>query len=295
MTKPKRKTNKKGKEKQIIQVKMQKIPEKFKVFEDCVNRVKKSTYMIVRGKKQIQDGKETINWKTLGTGVVVAPHRMITCSHVINDPQSNSLHADGDLYYLVRHDDDDHFHIRVFTPKVNKELFLYPEKDLGIIYLDKEFYQFDNKILKLENEFVKISKDIKGIGTEIGILGYPLCNLGFFNGDVSKPIIGNILLRTDKGIINCSYKDPYQLKFYEFTLQFNSGNSGGPIFDINTGKLVGIIQGYRQIAIKVLPLEIEEENNGIKQKHKSFDIHHAYYSRGISVLSFGDIFIKHNI
>jgi hypothetical protein len=277
------------------QIPMPKIPEKFKVFEDCVNRVKRSTYMIVRGKKQVQDWKETINRKTLWTWIIVAPHRMITCSHVLNDDQSNSLHVDWDLYYLVKHDDNDSFHINIFTPKLNKELFLYPEKDLWVIYLDKNFYQLGNEIFKLENEFVKISKEIHNIWTEIWILWYPLCNLTFSDWNINSPMIWNILLRTDKWIINCSYKDQTQVNFYEFTLQFNSGNSGGPIFDVKTGKIIGIIQWYRQIPVKILPLEIEEENNWVKQKHKSFDVHHAYYSRWVSTNSLLEIFAQHKI
>ena len=32
---------------------------------------------------------------------------------------------------------------------------------------------------------------------------------------------------------------------YEFTMPFYSGNSGGPVFDIKTGEVFAMVQGFR--------------------------------------------------
>lgn len=270
---------------------MSKIPENFKHFQDCVNWVKKSTYMIARGKKQTKDWKEMIVRTTLWTWFVVAPHRMITCSHVINDVKNKQIHKDWDTYYIIRHDDNNQVHGMTFTPMMDKEIFLYPEKDLWIIYLDKFFYGDDNKKLKQENEFIKISKEVQSIWTEIWILWYPLCKLTFKDSRLDCPLIWNILLRTDKWVVNCSYKDLKGINYYEFTLPFNAGNSWWPIFDTQTWKLIWIVHGYKKIIIGATPMEIEYN----WEKKKIDNIDSSYYSIWISVVSILTELEKHHI
>lgn len=279
--------------------KTKKRPEKFHHFHDCVSVLRESVYMIVRGVEKEVEGKKMINWQTLGTGFLVAPNKMITASHVIDSLENGGTkHEDGNKYYLVRRDDIESFHFYIFEPKINKEIFLYPDKDLAIIYLNDNFYQDGNKIFVDKNNFIRVSQDLQPIGKEIGILGYPLCQLNFENSDLSKPLIGNILLRTDKGVINCRYKTSEADFHYEFTLSFNPGNSGGPIFDIRSGRLVSIVKGYKAIPISNKEIIIpEEKRKNLKEYSQGSFIEtlHANYSLGFSTFSFVEIFKKHGI
>ncbi len=275
-------------------------PEIFRSFSECVKWLKRSVYIIVRGKKVKVNGKNAINWVTLGSGFVGAPNRFITVAHVINDPEKGELfqHQDGDKYYLLRHDDEHNWHCRVFEPKINKEIFVYPEIDLAIIYLDKEFYQVGDKIFADKNDFIRISKEFLPIGSEVGVLGYPLCNLEFENKDFSKPKIGNILLRADRGVVNCRYQTSQTNFLYEFTMAFNPGNSGGPIFDTRTGKVISIAKGYKVIRINERENIIPDE--GMKKlkvyKEKAFiETLNATYSFGFATPTFLGKFKEHNI
>ena len=205
---------------------------------------------------------------------------------------------DGDKYYLLRHDDENSWNYRIFEPKMNKDIFTYPDVDLAIIYLDNEFYQVGDKIIADKNDFIRISKDFLPIGSEVGVLGYPVCKLEFQENDINKPVIGNVLLRTDQGVVNCRYQTSQTNYLYEFTLAFNPGNSGGPVFDAKTGKLISIVRGYKSIRIN------EKENLITDEEAKKFKIYkeqafietqNANYSFGFATPTFLEIFKKHNI
>lgn len=291
--------SKKKKNKKYTRQLFQKRPESFHSFSKCVKILKKSVYLIARGRKTLNN-KELITWVTLGSGFVGAPNRFITAAHVIDDPKKSNItqHQDGDKYYLLKHDDVNKWHLHIFEPKINKDIFIYPDVDLSIIYLSDSFYQLNDKIFVDKNDFIRIYRDFLPIGTEIGVLGYPLCKLEFKDHDINKPKIGNVLLRTDKGVVNCRYKTSKVKSLYEFTLSFNPGNSGGPIFDIKTGRLISIATGYKSFPINQKEVEIPEKvrKNFQTYKNKSYiETIHAIYSTGIATPSFTEILDKHNI
>lgn len=293
-------SSKKKKGKKCQGQKQPKRPENFHSFSECVKWLKKSVYIIVRGRK-IKDGKqEKTDWITLGSGFIAAPNRYVTAAHVINNPEKGELaqHQDGDKYYLLRHDDDNNWHCKIFEPKLDKEIFTYPDADLAVIYLDDKFYQVGDRIFVDRNDFIRISKEFLPIGSEVGVLGYPLCRLEFKDRDINKPLIGNILLRTDQGVINCRYQTSAINYLYEFTLAFNPGNSGGPIFDVKTGKIISIVGGFKSVRINERENVISEE--GAKQlkiyKEKAFiETLNANYSFGFATPTFLEIFKKHGI
>ena len=295
----KRKRNKKYNGQKLV-ASIPKRPETFQSFAECVKWLKKSVYIIVRGRKIEVGGKDSINWVTLGSGFIAAPNRYVTCAHVINDPKKGELaqHRNGDMYYLLRHDDDGNFHGNIVKPKLDKEVFIYSDIDTAIVYLDDEFYQIGNQVFADKDDFIRVSKDFLPIGSEVGVLGYPLCGLVFQDGDINKPMIGNVLLRVDKGVVNCRLRPSKENYLYEFTLAFNPGNSGGPIFDISTGKVISIVGGYRSIRINEQEIDIPEE--GMKNlktyKEKAFiETLNANYSFGFATPTFLEVFKKHNI
>ena len=277
-------------------------PSSFKKFEDCVKQAKKSVYLIARGRIVQKDGKENINWTTIGTGFIAAPKKFVTASHVISDPTKGELqqHKEGDKYYLIKHDDEDNWHFRFWEPKLDEDLFLYPDIDLAIINLEDAFYQSEEQIFLDRDIFLRINQDFKTVGSDIGVLGYPLCQLQFENQDLAKPNIGNVLLRCDKGVINSRYKTSEKHYLYEFTLAFNPGNSGGPIFDVNTGRLISIVRGFKSIPINIKEIELTEKLKKeipiSKYSEESYlAVTQASYSIGFATPSFAEVFKKHKI
>jgi V8-like Glu-specific endopeptidase len=278
-------------------------PTNFNTPAECIKWIKKSVYLIARGRVLDSKHPEQISWVTIGTGCVVAPNRMLTSAHVINDPKvsSNELnqHKSGDIYYLVKHDDEDIWHTTLLKLDIDRDLFLYPKIDLAIIYLEESFYQISEKIFCLKDDYIRVDNNFKVIGTEIAVLGYPISQLTFQDSDITKPHIGNILLRVDTGVINSRYRISNDVSLYEFTVAFNPGNSGGPIFDYRTGKLISIVRGYKQTPITMkehLLSDVERQIAGIKkyQQDSFIDITYATYSMGYTTPSFLDVLKTHN-
>jgi hypothetical protein len=289
-----------SKKKKSIAKQTQKRPDTFKSFSKCVSTLKKSVYLIARGREETVNNKDLINWKTLGTGFVASPNRFITAAHVINNPNKVevSQHQDGNKYYLIRNDDNNNWHAHIFEPKINKDIFVYPDIDLAILYLNDGFYKKGNRVFVDKNDFIRISKEFLPIGSEVGILGYPICKLNFANHNINNPKVGNILIRTDKGVINCRYKTSPKHFLYEFTLAFNPGNSGGPIFNIKTGKVVSIVRGHKFIRLAEKENIIPEKkiNNFKVYKEKSFiETFTATYSDGFATPTILEPLIIHNI
>ncbi|MEA2088586.1 MAG: hypothetical protein U9O55_01960 [Patescibacteria group bacterium] len=111
-------------------------------------------------------------------------------------------------------------------------------------------------------------------------------------------MIGNILLRTDQGVVNCRYQTSQTNYLYEFTLAFNPGNSGGPIFDAKTGKVVSLVHGFKSIRIVERENSISDEGAKLLKIYKEkayIETLNANYSLGFATPTFLDVFKKHNI
>ena len=280
----------------------QHVPRRPVVFAGALESIKwlkRSVYSIARGR--IRDPANPVDqvWVTIGTGCVVAPNRMITACHVVNGPANNNpmtQHVAGDQYYLLRHDDEGNWHFRRFTPEMNRTLFLYPDVDLAVLYLEEEFYQHG----AVKDDFIRVDQNFHQIGTEVAVLGYPLVGLTFENRNVDQPKVGDILLRADTGIVNCRYRTAPDVFRYEFTMGFNPGNSGGPIFSPRTGMLLSIVHGYKAIPINRREhILTDDEKRSIAAVHFSHDsiieVVHGNYSVGYATPSFLEAFREHRI
>lgn len=273
-------------------------PKSFSSYAECVRWLKKSVYFIARGRKVKED---EINWLSIGTGFLAGNGRMVTAAHVINNPQSEmkmGKHEDGDIYYFIKNDNHNNIHWSIIpTFIINKTLFVEPEIDFAVFYLDDSFYEDEKQVfVNREKDIIPVSLKIYDIGTDIGILGYPLVKLDFEGKDLAKPLLGDILLRTDKGVINCHYNIKEKQPLYEFTLNFNPGNSGGPIFNTVNGYAISIVHGFRDIPIGQEEIKVDETKRFGNYKNDYFiNSISTRYSTGISTSCMKEVLEKHGI
>jgi len=258
----------------------------FNRFVDCVDYVKKSTYLIARWNNM----DWCIQWETLWTWVIVSGKKMLTCAHVINWWQ---WHVDQLSYCFIRHDELDNIHASIFNLELWKNLFIYEKYDLAVIEINRWFYQSWEKIYKDESECLTINSDIQNIWTEIGVMWYPLSSLSVIQGNWLSINVENVIIRVDKWVINWKYKRD-GIYYDEFTVQFNPWNSWGPIFSAYDWTLLWLVKGYRNIPSKINVCDervLEWEN----KKEKILSINTPYYSIWIPVENYFDILKNHLI
>lgn len=229
-------------------------------YAELVATSKRSVFLIARFR---QDDGEKGHVTTLGTGFLIGNGRLMTCSHVVNnqDPKGES-HQDDDLYlFIMRAEDSQLHHSAPIKLKLGETIFDYPDHDAAIIYLPREFY-FDNenRMIHHPEDHLVLANDPSNIGTDIGVLGYPMQEITVTEGELN---INHVYIRGDKGIVNTRYAGDKQVLYYEFTIAFNPGNSGGPIFNIETGEVIAMVHAYRSVPIKfakeLVPNNIQEE------------------------------------
>jgi hypothetical protein len=255
----------------------------FKTFPDAIKHSWHNTYLIAKG-RPTEDGQMRI--LSLGTGFLAGRQRMITCAHCVSNEENvdpMSKHQDGDVYFFVARDGVGNFHSStVTTLKLNESLFIYPEKDLAVIYLPDSFYTDGTKVYKHPDDYLELLPDFAPLGTEVGVIGYPFQMLQG-SSDQSGLDLSGIAVRVDKGVVNTNYTQAGTgLAVYEFTMNFNPGNSGGPIIDPNTGKVIAWVKGFSSTAIEI--------NDG-KDKAKIY----AHYSMGVATKNLLDIAAEHNL
>jgi len=228
-------------------------PAHFENFEIVADYAKQSVYHITR----LREVDSNLLQVPLGTGFLIGKNRLMTCSHCIfndaNVENPMSQHQDGDRYMLVQRDEIGNYHTVIIDPKLDQELHCYPAIDAAIFYLPDSFYKVDGKWVKNPESHLVFRSNPSNIGSDAGVLGYPLTGLVITEAGI--PNIGKIYIRGDRGVVNTRHfsADVYQ---YEFTMAFNPGNSGGPILRIDDGCVIGMVHGYMTHTINQLTTEI---------------------------------------
>lgn len=214
-----------------------------------VDYAHKSVYSITRLRAQNGRTKPV----PLGTAFLAGPKRLITCAHCIYNPKQPgdafAQHQDGDVYMLINKDQHGNGQSSFISPIFNADLFVYQDIDVAIFHLPQDFYQAKKIYMKNPKNHLVFDEKAQIIGTDVGVVGYPLQEASFTpTGQID---FSSLTIRVDKGVINTRYNNLNGHAMYEFTMAFNPGNSGGPILNASTGTVVGIVHGFSSHAIQL--------------------------------------------
>ena len=179
--------------------------------------------------------------KALGTGFFVARDVFITCDHVINGPADP--HQVGDSYLLVANLTGSSGKIYTITnPQVGNEITLFPNLDLAVLRISSP---------PNDQPFVSLEYGEVFEGQDIGVVGYPLAELRSVNGNIA---FNAVLYRAARGCVTGRYTTNdgqlTNVPYIEVNFLFVPGNSGGPVFSAETGRVLGFVRGFRTIKIK---------------------------------------------
>ncbi len=271
-------------------------PLQFRDFAECAHWLRHGVFAIVRGRETSPNNTQ---WLARGTGFLSNKGRMVTAAHIFKDPNNPhplGQHQDSDNYYLLRNDHEGEGFAFVFKLTLNQTLFLDQPTDTAVIYLPDNFYGAGGVVHNRSSSFFRVATHRLSIGTDVGVFGYPLIQLEFENRDVTKPKIGDVILRVDRGVINAGFDIPNVGRIYEFTMSFNPGNSGGPIVDIRTGRFISIVKGYRPVTIDVVEKDVPQGLQVKAYSEKSYlEPRTATYSQGVGTVSTAAFLAQHGI
>lgn len=214
----------------------------------------------------------------LGSGFFVGSEVFVTCRHVIDG--ALYPHKDGDEYRLFNNLDGTNGITHEVKGGVGKDIHLFPEDDFAIL-ISKS---------KKDQAYMPVSYSTIPVGMTMGIAGYPLAQA---NVDEKKNLtLKGVIFRVSEGVANAVYNTDLNFKgttpmkdvpVVEVNFLFVPGNSGGPIFDIETGRVLAYVEGFRYPKV----IEHEETCNlkpapeGMPSKYLSAI--YALYSVGITL------------
>lgn len=206
-------------------------------FPKVVYDLRHAVFSVVRFRpSQQQSGLFVIT--VLGSGFFVSPEVFITCWHVIDSPQGP--HQAGDKYQLVANLGSTP--VAYPVGDIGTDIHLFPDEDLAVLICKA------NK----DQAYLSVSYADIQVGTEIGVAGYPLAMLS--TDAHGNPDVKALVYRVAKGVAtgvyryNIDHNDGHPLpnrEVVEVNFMFVPGNSGGPIFDAETGRAIAYVKGFR--------------------------------------------------
>jgi trypsin-like peptidase len=157
-------------------------------------------------------------------------------------------HKDGDIYRLVAVTDiTGGMSHQIAGVKVGESLFLFPDCDLALI-----------RIAGIDTQSsVALDYGDPMVGKEIGVAGYPLAALAA--NPQGELLYNGLIFRVARGVTTAIYSTNINqdnavvlmdMPVLEVNFLFVIGNSGGPVFCAETGRVIGFVHGYNTIKIR---------------------------------------------
>lgn len=219
-------------------------------------RVKRATVAIAMLQKEPVNMQTEVPYEIIGSGFCIDPSGIvITCRHVIDAFMSKSIEdqisdAKSDpsvskkeiipispgkvvIPYALFYDTTVSKGQIVVSAVGGGNMIALEDYDIAVMYLGpraggKKEYPF----LRVE-DYSKIQE-----GKDIGICGFPLGNFLFKQ-------LGTLTSSFTRGIVSSIIPSPdvsqEQLKGFQLNATATHGNSGGPVFSIDSGKVFGIL------------------------------------------------------
>jgi hypothetical protein len=206
-------------------------------FKHIVADIRHAVFSVVR-QRPTADGLATSH--CLGSGFFVSSSVFVTCWPVIDSP--DSPHQEGDRYALVNNLDGRNGFVYEVTGGIGKSIHLYPDLDFAIILCTA----------KPDQAFIPIGYATLQVGSEIGVAGYPLATVSADeNGGAN---VQGLIYRVAKGTVTAVYRTDWNsgdghplidTPVVEVNFFFVPGNSGGPIFDAESGRAFAYVKGLQ--------------------------------------------------
>jgi S1-C subfamily serine protease len=250
------------------------MPTKDRDFHTVAADVRHAVFSVHRHRPS---GNGLFDITPLGSGFFVGSEVFVTCWHVIDGPASP--HQEGDVYRLVNNLDGTSGIIHEVNGGVGTDIHLYPDLDFAIL-ISKS---------KKDQAYLPISYADIPIGLDIGVAGYPLAQVSTdANGHLT---LGGVVYRVARGVATAFYKTDldtgdghpqHDRMILEVNFIFVPGNSGGPIFDGRTGRVMAYVKGFRyhKIAERNEQCNLITVPEGLQQNYVAAV--HAVYSIGFT-------------
>jgi hypothetical protein len=164
---------------------------------------------------------------------------------------------------------------------IGTDIHLFPDKDLAVLICKA----------RKDQPFVPISYADIAVGSEIGVAGYPLAVLR--TDAQGNPNVAALVYRVAKGVATAVFNDSIDtsdghplvnVPIVEVNFLFVPGNSGGPIFDAETGRAVAYVKGFRAPKIQEKAEQCFPQTQvpqGLSNNYMSCV--HAVYSIGLTL------------
>jgi len=254
---------------------MSKITSKKRPFPQVVSDLRECVFSVIR-LRTLADGQHFAT--PLGSGFFVSPNVFFTCYHVLNTVQAP--HQPADQYLLVNNFGQSGGAILVDDTPIGSNIRLYPEKDSALVQVPRASAQ---------QKFIVLDFGDTPVGMDIGVAGYPLARLRADANNVLQ--FDGLIYRVARGVVTTGFRqniqtqsgDPLirEVDTIEVNFLFVPGNSGGPIFDAESGRVYAFVHGYRaeKIAENYFDSIPHNVSQGAPAKH--VETLHAIYSVGI--------------
>jgi hypothetical protein len=157
-----------------------------------------------------------------------------------------NLHQSGDCYDLVNNLGTTITVQSVTNAEEGRNIHIFRDDDLAILMTDN----IQSK------PYLALEYGDIDVGAEIGVAGYPLPEFIVTNGQLSY---NGLIFRVAKNVITAAYVvnlptntgfNLANVQVIEVNFMFVPGNSGGPIFAADTGRVLGYVEGYRMQKIQ---------------------------------------------